>query len=106
MKSENKFVGVATGTLNQLELFGTGAGSWDFVAGTIIFYGTNPTFVNQGGSNGTVGEFAPRLQLNADTSFEIDKSAAVSRCKQSVALCSVLKKRSGTPHLHQLAFSE
>jgi len=70
-------LGGGTFTLNQLQFSGTGAGSWDVVDGTIIFDGTNPIFVNQGGTSGAIGEL-PNLQLNVNTTFEIDNSAAVT----------------------------
>src|SRR6202007_514939 len=66
-------LGGGTFTLNQLQFFGTVAGTWDVVNGTIVFDGTNPAFVNQGGSSGLVG-LLPSLQLNANTTFEIDNA--------------------------------
>src|SRR5271165_762569 len=70
-------LGGGTFTLNQLQFSGTSAGTWDVVDGTIIFDGTNPIFVNQGGTSGAIGEL-PNLQLNVNTTFEIDNSAAVT----------------------------
>jgi len=78
-------------TLNQLQFFGTGAGTWDVVNGTIVFDGTNPTFVNQGGSSGIVG-LLPSLQLNANTAFEIDNASAVTEVTGTISGTGQLTK--------------
>src|SRR5208282_5773827 len=70
-------LGGGTFTLNQLQFSGTGAGTWNVTNGTIIFDGTNPTFLNQGDSSGLVGSL-PNLQLNATTTFEIDNASAAT----------------------------
>jgi autotransporter-associated beta strand protein len=77
-------LGGGTFTLNQLQFFGTGAGTWDVVNGTIVFDGTNPTFVNQGGSSGIVG-LLPSLQLNANTTFQIDNASAVTEVTGAIS---------------------
>ena len=89
-------LGGGTFTLNQLQFSGTGAGAWDVINGTIIFDGTNPTFVNQGGSSGVVGEL-PNLQLNVTTTFEIDNSAAVTDVTGVISgIGELVKTGSGT----------
>jgi hypothetical protein len=45
-------LGGGTFTVNQLQFSGTNAGTWNVTNGTIIFDGTNPTFLNQGDSSG------------------------------------------------------
>jgi autotransporter-associated beta strand protein len=70
-------LGGGTFTVNQLQFSGTNAGTWNVTNGTIIFDGTNPTFLNQGDSSGLVGTL-PNLQLNATTTFEIDNASAVT----------------------------
>jgi fibronectin-binding autotransporter adhesin len=70
-------LGGGTFTVNQLQFSGTNAGTWNVTNGTIVFDGTNPTFLNQGDSSGLVGNL-PNLQLNATTTFEIDNSSAVT----------------------------
>src|ERR1700738_4119390 len=84
-------LGGGTFTLNQLQFFGTGAGTWDVVNGTIVFDGTNPTFVNQGGSSGVVG-LLPSLQLNANTTFEIDNASAVTEVTGAISGTGQLTK--------------
>src|SRR5215469_11164061 len=70
-------LGGGTFTVNQLQFSGTNAGTWNVTNGTIIFDGTNPTFLSQGDSSGLVGSL-PNLQLNATTTFEIDNASAVT----------------------------
>ena len=70
-------LGGGTFTVNQLQFSGTNAGTWNVTNGTIVFDGTNPMFLNQGGSGGLVGTL-PNLTLNATTTFEIDNAAAVT----------------------------
>ena len=70
-------LGGGTFTVNQLQFSGTNSGTWNVTNGTIIFDGTNPTFLNQGDSSGLVGSL-PSLQLNANTTFEIDSASAVT----------------------------
>jgi autotransporter-associated beta strand protein len=77
-------LGGGTFTVNQLQFFGTGAGTWDVINGTIVFDGTSPTFVNQGGSSGIVG-LLPSLQLNANTTFEIDNASAVTEVNGAIS---------------------
>src|SRR5271165_2691134 len=92
-------LGGGTFTLNQLQFSGTGAGSWDVVDGTIIFDGTSPTFVNQGGSPGVVGEL-PNLQLNANTTFEIDNASVVTEVTGAISGSGeLIKTGSGTLEL-------
>jgi hypothetical protein len=70
-------LGGQTFTVNQLQFSGTNAGTWNVSNGTIVFDGTNPTFLNQGGSSGLAGSL-PNLTLNATTTFEIDNASAVT----------------------------
>ena len=77
-------LGGGTFTVNQLQFFGTGAGTWDVINGTIVFDGTSPTFVNQGDSSGIVG-LLPSLQLNANTTFEIDNASAVTEVTGAIS---------------------
>ena len=84
-------LGGGTFTVNQLQFSGTGAGTWDVVNGTIVFDGTNPMFVNQGGSSGLVG-LLPSLQLNANTTFEIDSASAVTEVTGAISGTGQLTK--------------
>jgi autotransporter-associated beta strand protein len=77
-------LGGGTFTLNQLQFFGTGAGTWDVVNGTIVFDGTNPTFVNKGGSSRSI-ETLPSLQLNASTTFGIDNALAITEVTGTIS---------------------
>jgi hypothetical protein len=70
-------LGGGTFTVNQLQFSGTNAGTWNVTRGTIVLDGTNPTFLNQGDSSGSVGRL-PNLTLNAKTTFEIDNASAVT----------------------------
>ena len=89
-------LGGGTFTVNQLQFFGSGTGTWDVANGTVIFDGTNPTFVNQGGSSGVVG-LLPSLQLNAKTTFEIDNASAVTEVTGTISGTGQLTKTgSGT----------
>jgi fibronectin-binding autotransporter adhesin len=89
-------LGGGTFTLNQLQFFGAGAGTWDVVNGTIVFDGTNPTFVNQGGSSGIVG-LLPNLQLNANTTFNIVNVSAVTEVSGVISgVGQLIKTGSGT----------
>src|SRR5208282_3119520 len=93
-------LGGGTFTVNQLQFSGTNSGTWTVVNGTIIFDGTNPTFLNQGGSSGLVGTL-PNLQLNADTTFEIDDSAAVTDVTGVISgVGGLIKTGSGTLELN------
>ena len=84
-------LGGGTFTVNQLQFSGTGTGTWDVVNGTIVFDGTNPMFVNQGGSSGLVG-LLPSLQLNANTTFEIDNASAVTEVTGAISGTGQLTK--------------
>ena len=75
--TNNVNLGGGTFTVNQLQFSGTNAGTWNVTNGTIVFGGTNPTFLNQGDSSGLAGSL-PNLTLNATTTFEIDKASAVT----------------------------
>ncbi len=77
-------LGGGTFTVNQLQFSGTNAGTWNVTNGTIVFDGTNPTFLNQGDSSGLTGSL-PNLQLNATTTFEIDNASAVTEVTGAVA---------------------
>src|SRR5271165_469984 len=70
-------LGGGTFTVNHLQFSETNAGTWNVTNGTIIFDGTNPTFLNQGDSSGLVGSL-PNVELNATTTFEIDNASAVT----------------------------
>jgi autotransporter-associated beta strand protein len=94
--ANNVNLGGGTFTVNQLQFSGTGAGTWDVVNGTIVFDGTNPMFVNQGDSSGSVGSL-PNLQLNASTTFEIDNASAVTDVTGAVTgTGGLIKTGSGT----------
>jgi fibronectin-binding autotransporter adhesin len=75
--TNNVNLGGGTFTVNQLQFSGTNAGTWDVTNGTIVFDGTNPTFLNQGDSSGLAGTL-PNLTLNATTTFEIDNASALT----------------------------
>jgi fibronectin-binding autotransporter adhesin len=75
--TNNVNLGGGTFTVNQLQFSGTNAGTWDVTNGTIVFDGTNPTFLNQGDSSGLAGSL-PNLTLNATTTFEIDNASALT----------------------------
>src|SRR5208282_1363935 len=75
--TNNVNLGGGTFTLNQLQFSGTNAGTWNVTNGTIVFDGTNPTFLNQGDSSGLAGSL-PNLTLNATTTFEIDNASAAT----------------------------
>src|SRR5271165_2066586 len=75
--TNNVNLGGGTFTVNQLQFSGTNAGTWNVTNGTIVFGGTNPTFLNQGDSSGLAGSL-PNLTLNATTIFEIDNASAVT----------------------------
>jgi fibronectin-binding autotransporter adhesin len=75
--TNNVNLGGETFTVNQLQFSGTNAGTWNVTNGTIVFDGTNPTFLNQGDSSGLAGSL-PNLTLNTTTTFEIDKASAVT----------------------------
>src|SRR5271165_3301850 len=77
-------LGGGTFTLNQLQFSGTNSGTWNVTNGTIIFDGTNPTFLNQGDSSGLVGTL-PSLQLNASTTFEIDNASAITEVTGTIS---------------------
>src|SRR5271165_7228638 len=78
-------LGGGTFTLNQLQFFGAGAGSWSVTNGTIIFDGTNPLFLNQGGTGAGVIGTLTNLQLNADTTFEIDNASATTEVTGTIS---------------------
>ena len=75
--TNNVNLGGGTFTVNQLQFSGANAGTWSVTNGTIVFGGTNPTFLNQGGSSGLASSL-PNLTLNATTTFEIDNARAVT----------------------------
>src|SRR5580692_8231431 len=75
--TNNVNLGGGTFTVNQLQFSGTNAGTWYVTNGTIVFDGTNPTFLNQGDSSGLAGSL-PNLTLNATTTFEIDNASALT----------------------------
>src|SRR5271166_2880097 len=89
--TNNVNLGGGTFTVNQLQFSGTNAGTWNVTNGTIVFDGTNPTFVNQGGSSGIVG-LLPSLQLNANTTFEIDNASAVTEVTGAISGTGQLTK--------------
>jgi autotransporter-associated beta strand protein len=92
-------LGGGTFTVNQLQFSGTNAGTWTVVDGTIIFDGTNPTFLNQGGPSGLVGTL-PNLQLNANTTFEIDNASVVTEVTGAISgTGELIKTGSGTLEL-------
>src|SRR5271165_4117837 len=78
-------LGGGTFTLNQLQFFGAGAGSWSVTNGTIIFDGTNPLFLNLGGTGAGVIGTLTNLQLNADTTFEIDNASATTEVTGTIS---------------------
>ena len=82
--TNNVNLGGGTFTLNQLQFSGTNSGTWNVTNGTIIFDGTNPTFLNQGDSSGLVGTL-PSLQLNVSTTFEIDNASAVTEVTGTIS---------------------
>jgi autotransporter-associated beta strand protein len=84
-------LGGGTFTVNQLQFSGTNSGTWNVTNGTIIFDGTNPTFLNQGDSSGLVGSL-PSLQLNANTTFEIDSASAVTEVTGAISGTGQLTK--------------
>src|SRR5271166_3611029 len=84
-------LGGGTFTLNQLQFSGTNSGTWNVTNGTIIFDGTNPTFLNQGDSSGLVGTL-PSLQLNVSTTFEIDNASAVTEVTGAISGTGQLTK--------------
>jgi autotransporter-associated beta strand protein len=89
-------LGGGTFTVNQLQFSGTNAGTWNVTNGTIIFDGTNPTFLNQGDSSGLVGSL-PNLQLNATTTFEIDNASAVTNVTGTISGTGALLKQGSGP---------
>src|SRR5271165_7604577 len=92
-------LGGGTFTLNQLQFSGTNSGTWSVINGTIIFDGTNPAFVNQGVSTGITG-FLPNLQLNANTTFEIDNASVVTEVTGAISGSGeLIKTGSGTLEL-------
>src|SRR5271165_6015745 len=92
-------LGGGTFTLNQLQFSGTNSGTWSVINGTIIFDGTNPAFVNQGVSTGITG-FLPTLQLNANTTFEIDNASVITEVTGAISGSGeLIKTGSGTLEL-------
>src|SRR5271165_6292706 len=89
--TNNVNLGGGTFTVNQLQFSGTNAGTWNVTNGTIVFDGTNPTFLNQGDSSGLVGTL-PSLQLNVSTTFEIDNASAVTEVTGAISGTGQLTK--------------